>query len=446
MIDFSYSLFGFLLAIAILVFVHEYGHFWVARKLGVKVLKFSIGFGKSLFNWRRKNDPTEYSIGIIPLGGFVKMLDEREGDVAEAERHQAFNRQSLKVRSAIVVAGPAFNFLFAIFAIWLVLIAGSTDIEPVVGRVIENSMAENAGFKAGDVMRELDGKAVKSWRQYQLYMLDQAMRGNSMDFAVTNPTHGDRTINIDFSALDQQRIARTPITAQIGIWPPAPLAKAHQVVENSPAAHAGLLSGDEILAIDGVAVDNWVDMATKISTKPGELLVLTILRGQRQLDISLIPDAVTIEGKQYGRVGLYRPLVENMTLRFGPLEALWQSIDYNWRSTIITLRSLGRMLTASMSSENLSGPITIARLAGHTAKSGYADFLKFLAIISISLGLLNLLPIPILDGGHLLYFLIEAITGRAPSEKMMIYGQQVGIAMILMLMTVAFYNDIMRLL
>lgn len=446
MIDFGYSLFGFLLAIAILVTVHEYGHFWVARKLGVKVLKFSIGFGKSMLNWRRKNDPTEYSIGIIPLGGFVKMLDEREGDVAEAEIHQAFNRQSLKVRTAIVVAGPAFNFLFAIFAIWLLLIAGSADIKPLVGRVVENSMAENAGFKAGDVMLKLDGKTVKSWRQHQFYMLDQAMKGNSVEFSVSNPTHGDRTIKIDFSGIDQRTIVKQPITSQIGILPPAPAAKVSQVVENSPAEQAGLVSGDEILAIDGIAVNNWVDMAMQISDKPAKSLVLTIVRGQQQLDVSLITNAITIEGKQYGQIGLYRPLLENMTLRFGPLEAIWQSIDYNWRSTTITLRSLGRMLTARMSSENLSGPITIARLAGHTVKSGYADFLKFLAIISVSLGLLNLLPIPILDGGHLLYFLIEAITGKAPSEKTMLYGQQVGIAMILMLMAVAFYNDIMRLL
>ncbi len=448
MIDFSYSLIGFLLAIAILVTVHEYGHFWVARKLGVKVLKFSIGFGKSIFKWRRKNDPTEYSIGIIPLGGFVKMLDEREGDVDESERHQAFNRQSLMVRSAIVMAGPAFNFLFAIFAIWVVFMAGSADIAPIVGRVVENSIAEKAGFKTGDVIRQMDGKTVKSWQQHQFYMLNQAMKGSSIEFSVHNPTNptDDRLIKVSFSSFNQHTISNQPITSQMGIWPLPPAAKVSQVVENSPAQLAGLVPGDEIVAIDGVAVDNWVDMATQISDKPGELLMLTLLRGQQQLDVSLTPRAIIIEGKQYGQIGLYRPLLNNMTLRFGPLEAIWQSIEYNWLSTVITMRALGRMLTGRMSSENLSGPITIARLAGHTVKSGYTDFLKFLAIISISLGLLNLLPIPILDGGHLLYFLIEAITGKVPSEKIMLYGQQIGIAMILMLMVVAFYNDIMRLL
>ncbi|WP_423907958.1 RIP metalloprotease RseP [Candidatus Spongiihabitans sp.] len=446
MSDFGYSFLGFLLAIAILVAVHEYGHFWVARKLGVKVLKFSIGFGKSMLKWRRKNDPTEYSIGIIPLGGFVKMLDEREGDVAPEEIHQAFNRKSLAVRTAVVAAGPIFNFLFAIFAIWLVFVSGSADIEPVVGQVVEKSIAENAGFKAGDVMLKLDGKTVKTWGQHQFYMLHQAMKGNPLEFSVANPVHGSRTIKIDFSELDQQTVAGQPITSLIGIWPPAPAAKVSKVVENSPAEQAGLIAEDEILAIDGVAVHDWIDMARQISKKPGETLLLTILRRQQQFDVSLVANSVTVDGKQYGRIGLYRPRLENMTLRFGPLESIWQSLDYNWRTTAITLRSLGRMLSAKMSSENLSGPITIARLAGQTVKSGYADFLKFLAIISVSLGLLNLLPIPVLDGGHLMYFLIEAITGKAPSEKIMIWGQQIGIAMILMLMVLAFYNDIMRLL
>lgn len=446
MIDFGYSFVGFLLAIVILVAVHEYGHFWVARKLGVKVLKFSIGFGKSLFKWRRKNDPTEYSIGIIPLGGFVKMLDEREGEVAAEEIHQAFNRKSLKVRTAVVAAGPMFNFLFAIFAIWLVFVSGSPDIEPIVGHVIEKSIAEKAGFQAGDVIRKLDGKTVKTWGQHQFYMLHQAMKGNPIEFSVTHPLHGARTINIDFSSLNQQTVAGQPITSQIGIWPPAPAAKVSRVVANSPAEQAGLVAGDEILAIDGVLVHDWIDMAKRVSGKPGETLIFTISRQQQQLDISLVTNSITVEGKQYGQIGLYRPQLENRTLRFGPLESLWQSLDYNWRTTLITLHSLGRMVTAKMSSENLAGPITIARLAGQTVQSGYVDFLKFLAIISVSLGLLNLLPVPVLDGGHLLYFAIEAITGKAPSEKFMLWGQQIGIAMILMLMVLAFYNDIMRLL
>ena len=443
---FGYSLFGFLLAIAILVAVHEYGHFWVARKLGVKVLNFSIGFGKSIFKWRRKNDPTEYSIGLIPLGGFVKMLDEREGEVAKEELHLAFNRKPLKVRTAVVAAGPIFNFLFAILAIWVVFVIGSDDIEPIVGEVVENSLAESAGFKAGDVLTEIDGKSVQTWGQHQFYMLHQAMKGNQMEVLVTNEIHGDREITIDFGSLDQRTIAGQAITSQIGIWPPAPAARVSQVVANSPAAQADLVPGDEILAVDGTTVNNWFDMATLISAKPGEKLVLSILREQQYIDVTLVTNSITVDGEQYGQIGLYRPQLQSTTLRFGPLESVWQAIDYNWRTTVITLRSLGRMLTAEMSSENLSGPITIARLAGQTVESGFADFLKFLAIISVSLGLLNLLPIPVLDGGHLMYYLIEAITGKEPSEKFMIWGQQIGIAMIIMLMVLAFYNDIVRLL
>lgn len=446
MIDFGYSLFGFLLAIALLVTVHEYGHFWVARKLGVKVLKFSIGFGKSLFTWRRKNDPTEYSIALIPLGGYVQMLDEREGTVAPEEVHQAFNRKSLKVRSAVVVAGPAFNFLFAIVAIWLVFVSGSPGIAPVIGTVTKDSIAEKAGFKTGDVMLKLDGRTVKTWGQHQFYMLHQVMQGNSLTFSVANPVHGERTLKVDFSDVDQYTIAGQAITRLIGIGPPAPPAKVTRVLADSPAERAGLMPEDEILTIDGVAIKNWFDMSNIVSEKPGEAVDLTILRQQQQLNVTVVTNSVTVDGKQYGRIGLYNPILSNQTLRFGPLEAIWQSIDYNWRTSAITLRALGRMLTAQMSSDNLSGPITIARLAGQTVQSGYSDFLKFLAIISVSLGLLNLLPIPILDGGHLLYFLIEAVTGKAPSVKFMLWGQQIGIAMILMLMVVAFYNDIVQLL
>ena len=443
---FGYSLFGFLLAIAILVAVHEYGHFWVARKLGVKVTRFSIGFGKSLFSWRRKNDPTEYSIGLIPLGGYVKMLDEREAEVDHSELDQAFNRKSLPVRTAVVAAGPLFNFLFAIVAIWLVFVIGSSDIEPVVGEVVENSIGEQAGFKAGDTMTQVDGKPVQTWGHQQFYILHQAMKGNQVEIAVENPDHGNRIIALDFGEFDQGSITGQPITSQIGIWPPAPQAIVNQVVENSPAQQAGLLPGDQILALDGTAVENWIDMARYVSQRPGENINFSVARDDSVLELEIVPNKITVEGQDYGQIGLFQPQLENKTLRFGPVQSLWEAMDYNWRMTIITLRSLGRMLTAQMSSENLSGPITIARIAGQTVESGYSDFLKFLAIISISLGLLNLLPIPVLDGGHLMYYLFEAITGKEPSEKAMIWGQQIGIGMILMLMVLAFYNDIMRLL
>lgn len=442
----GYSALGFLLAIAILVAVHEFGHFWVARKLGIKVLAFSIGFGKSLFSWNRPNDPTKYTIGMIPLGGYVRMLDERESEVVEAERHMAFNNQSLWIRSAVVFAGPAFNFLFAILAIWAVMLIGSPDIKPVIGNVSKDSFADQAGFRHGDRLDTVDGRVVKTWGDQQFYMLHQAMKGNQLDVVVTTDSGQQRQLRLDFSGLDQSGISGQPITSQIGLFPAPPPAIIDRLVDDAPAASAGLLTGDRITVIDGKDISNWIDMVEAISSKPGQKLDLVVERGGELVEVAVTTRADEIEGKTYGRIGIYMPPLQNTELRYGILEAIPAAMDYNWRMTAITFRSLGRMLTAKMSTENLSGPITIARIAGDTVESGLVDFLRFLAIISISLGLLNLLPIPILDGGHLMYFLYEALTGREPSETAMLRGQQIGIFLLVMLMGLAFYNDIMRLL
>lgn len=445
MSGFAYSFLGFLLAIAVLVAVHEFGHFWVARKLGVKVLRFSIGFGRSLFSWRRKDDPTEYTVAMIPLGGYVKMLDEREGDVDPAERHLAFNNKSLSVRSAVVFAGPLFNFIFAILAIWLVFQIGSPDIRPVVGEVADDSLAEQAGFQPGDTLRSVDGREISTWSEQQFYMLHQAMKGNRVNLSVEGADGSTRDLDLDFAGLDQRSISGRPITSQVGLYPEAPAASVHRLLPGAPAEQAGLQPGDIITAVDDSPIGDWFDMVEAISARPGQSTVLSLQRDGQPLQVTLTPTATEVEGQTYGRIGLYMPPYENVRLSYGPLRAVWESIDYNWRMTVITLRSLGRMLTRQMSSDNLSGPITIARMAGDTVQSGLVDFLKFLAIISVSLGLLNLLPIPVLDGGHLMYFLVEAITGKEPSEAVMIRGQQIGIALLVMLMGLAFYNDIMRL-
>ena len=445
MSGFVYSVLGFLVAIAILVTVHEFGHFWVARRLGVSVLKFSIGFGKPVCRWRRKNDPTEYVIGAIPLGGYIKMLDERESEVAEHERHRAFNRQSLPVRSAIVVAGPAFNFLFAIAAIWLVFVIGTPDIEPVVGEVAADSIAADAGFSAGDRIQSIDGRAVRSWGEHQFYLLHQAMKGAPVVFLVRRKSGEQRALAVDFAALDQIEIGRRAVTSQLGIWPPAPPAVAAGIVPDSPAAGAGLQPGDRILAINDDAIADWGELVAAVSSRPGARLRIRLQRQGQTHELSLVSAAVVVAGKKFGQIGVYPPPLANTRFQLGVWHALLASIDYNWRLSIITLRSLGRMLSAKMAPDNLSGPITIARMAGDTAASGYIDFLKFLAIISISLGLLNLLPIPVLDGGHLLYFLIEAVTGAPPSEAVAAWGQQIGIALLVLLMGVALYNDVLRL-
>ena len=445
MISFLYSFFGFIAAIAILVAVHEYGHFQVARKLGVKVLRFSIGFGFPIAAWRRKNDPTEYRIGLIPLGGYVKMLDEREGEVAVNERAMAFNRQSLGVRSAIVAAGPAYNFLFAIVAMWLVFIAGSDGVEPVVGRVSEDSTAHSAGFRTGDRLLGIDGREVNTWEEHQIYLMDRAMRGKAVNFAVADISGIRRDIAIDFGGFDQRTVGTRPITVLIGLSSSAPPSVVERIAVNSAASRAGLQLGDLITAIDGEPVADWNEMVEYVRERPNQRLILSVVRNGGEIQIPLTTDRVNFDGRDYGRLGLYRPSLDNARLRYGPLAAIPAALDYNWRMTSVTLRSMWRMLRAQMSAENLAGPITIARLAGHTAASGIDDFVKFLAIISISLGLVNLLPIPVLDGGHLANFAYEAIKGRPPSEKALLRGQFIGIVLLLLLMGAAFYNDIIRL-
>lgn len=445
MSGFGYSLVGFLLAIAILVAVHEFGHFWVARKLGIRVLKFSIGFGRTLISWRGRNEPTEYTVAMIPLGGYVKMLDEREGNVRPEDRHLAFNNKSLGVRTAVVFAGPLFNFLFAIFAIWLVFQIGSPDIRPVVGQVAGNSQAEEAGFRPGDTLLTVDGREVRTWSERQFYMLQQAMKGNPLEIEVRGVDGAVRRLALDFSRLDQREISGQPITSQIGLYPEPPPAAVHRLLPGAPAELSGLRPGDRITAVDGTEIANWLDMVAAVSGRPGMETEITFVRDGVRHATTLVPAPTEVGGEIRGRIGLYMPPYENTRLRYGPLEAVWEAIDYNWRMIDITVRSLGRMLTREMSSENLSGPITIARIAGDTVESGLVDFLRFLAIISVSLGLLNLLPIPMLDGGHLMYFLVEAITGREPSEGVMFRGQQIGIVLLVLLMGLAFYNDIMRL-
>jgi len=338
--------------------------------------------------------------------------------------------------------------------VWLVFVTGSDDIAPVIGEVRAESAGERAGFRAGDHLLSVDGREVRAWGQHQFYLIHQAMKGNTVAFEVAGGDGaGDggekRNITVDFSALDQYAIGSLPVPLQLGLQPPSPPAEVHRVVANSPAARAGLQPGDVITAIDGARIGDWADMVRYVSARPGELLAVTVRRGDGVLSVELTPEPTPIETatgvREVGRIGLYRPPPATTKLRYGPLAAIPAALDYNWRMTAVTLRSLGRMLSARMSSDNLSGPITIARLAGHTIESGVADFLKFLAIISISLGLINLLPIPLLDGGHLLYFAIEAVKGSPPSPRMMLIGQQLGIALIVLLMGVAFYNDLARL-
>ena len=444
MSGFLYSAAGFLIVIGILVTVHEFGHFWVARRLGVKVLRFSIGFGKPLYTWRRKGDDTEYQLAIIPLGGYVKMLDENEGEVPPEERERAFNRQPLGVRSAIVAAGPMSNFLFAVLAIWLAFGIGVDDMEPVVGKVTPASIAERSGFEPGDRLLEIDGKPVKTWGQYQLYLFHRALQGREVAFVVRDADGGERAVRVDFGALERGQVDQQVMQSGIGLWPKLPPAEISGVVPGSPAERAGLREGDRVLSVDGEATPDWVALVKAVAAKPGENLLLEVLRDGRRMTVEVQAGRAVVGEREIGRIGIYPPRHSGVKLRYGPLEGFWRAIEYNWQISAVTLRSLAKMVTAEISTESISGPITIARYAGYSVQSGGVELLRFLAIISVSLGLLNLLPIPLLDGGHLLFYAIEAVKGSPLSERAMMLGQQLGILLLALLMSLAFYNDIIR--
>ncbi len=451
--DFLFSLLGFVLAIGILVTVHEFGHFWVARRLGVKVLKFSIGFGRPLVAWRGRDGETEYAIAMIPLGGYVKMLDESEGEVDSGEVHRAFNRKSLSVRSAVVVAGPAFNFLFAILAYWAIFSIGIDGIKPVIGQVAPGSVAERAGLAAGDRVLTIDGRLAHTWGEHRLYMMNRLLDGDSVEFVVERG--GAERVSASVAMEGELADALSPagIEQAIGMAPALPELEAvvGEVVAGSPAAAAGFRSGDRVTAINGNPVDGWRELVEAVMPRPGESLEFTLLRGDERIEVVVVPEPAEFDGRTIGRIGVAPAPAEAgeeflASVELSPVEGLVRSVENTWLMSVLTLKMLYRMLKLEVSTENLSGPITIAHFAGQSVQIGLVPFLTFLAVISVSLGVLNLLPIPVLDGGHLLYYAIELVRGGPVPERVMYWGQQVGILMLAMLMALAFYNDILRLL
>ncbi len=444
MIQFLYSVLGFVLAIGILVTIHEFGHFWVARKSGVKVLRFSVGFGKPLKIWKRNNDETEYVLAAIPLGGYVKMLDERVEDVAEEEKHLAFNNATLAKRTAIVAAGPLANFIFAILAMWALYLYGTRDIQPTVGTVVVDSLAEQAGFKENDVIASVDGRKMHGWQDQLIYLIHKAYQGKTVNFAVLRDDNKQAVdIPLDFSSTSARSIGPGFINQTIGLYPSSGEAQISAVVPGLPADEIGMKSGARILSIDGEPMASWRDVVNSISTKPKQLVEIKFTDGQQVHTKEVMTAQRDYDGKQYGQIGIYPSQYEYQT---DVLEGLAKAVDYTWRFSWVNLLSIGKMFTREVGTENLSGPITIANMAGHTVQSGVTDFVTFLVLISISLGLINLLPVPVLDGGHLLFFAIEAVKGSPVSENVMLWGQQIGIAALLLLMSLAFYNDIIRLM
>lgn len=444
---------AFLVAILILVTVHEFGHFWVARRLGVKVLRFSIGFGRPLLTWRRRRDPTEYVIAAIPLGGYVKMLDEREEPVPAAEVEQAFNRQRLWKRSLIVLAGPAANFLFAILVYWVILVSGETGLPPEVGAVVPDSVAASAGFAPGDRIDTVGSRSTPTWSAVWFRLMAGALDGQDLPVqvqasdgqALTRVIPGDQ-----LRGLDPGRAFLANVGLQ-GLSIPLPPVIG-ELVPGEPAERAGLQVGDRVSAVDAAPITDWRELVEAVKQRPGQPLRLDVERDGRVFGLDLTPVGRDLDGTSVGRIGAGVLWPEDddqdvaITLRYGPIAALGEA---TWRVTdlsILTLRIIGRMLVGRASVENISSPIGIADTAGKTASFGLEAFVKFLAMLSVSLGLLNLLPIPILDGGHLLFFAIEGVLRRPVSEAVQARSQQIGLALLLSLMTLAFYVDIARLL
>lgn len=451
--EFLNSVLFFIIAIGVLVTVHEYGHFWVARRLGVKVLRFSIGFGRAIWSRRAGADQTEYVIAAIPLGGYVKMLDEREGDVPQAEQHRAFNRQPLSVRFPIVLAGPLANFLFAIVAYWVMFVVGVSGLRPFIGEVVPGSLAAGAGIAPEQEIVAVDGRDTKTWEQVIQDIIAVTLKQEPLDLKVREPSGEVRALELDLRGVELDELTRGRLFQALGMEPLRPQIPATIgfIEPDSPADRAGLRVGDSVVAADGKSVVDWQAWVAHVRAHPEQTIRVEVDRDGARVPLSLRPDAVSDESGTIGRIGagVETPTdsVEHFyaTVRYSPVDALFQALTKTWDSSVLTLRMFWKMVTLQVSLENLSGPISIAQYAGYTAKIGLSRFFEFLAIVSISLGILNLLPIPVLDGGHLLYYCIEFFKGKPVSDEAQYFGQRLGIAMLVGLMGLAFYNDLVRL-
>jgi regulator of sigma E protease len=446
-----YMLVGTLVALGVLVTIHEYGHFWVARRCGVKVLRFSVGFGSPLLRWHDRQG-TEFVVAAIPLGGYVKMLDEREGDVPPELLDQSFNRKSVQQRIAIVAAGPVANFLLALLFFWVLAMLGSQQVRPVIGAVEAGSLAQAAGLQAGQEIVAINGKPTTGWAAVNLQLVTRLGETGQLDVAVREPGSSvDSLRRIELDNWLRGADEPDPI-ASLGIRPWRPVLEPvlAQLDPKGPAFAAGLKEGDRLLALNGQALADWQQLVDQVRGLPGKSITLQIERQGQQLNVPLTL-AARGEGQALtgymgaGVAGGEWPPSMLREVRFGPLEAVVEGAKNTWAMSVLTLNSLKKMLFGELSVKNLSGPITIAKVAGASAESGLSDFLKFLAYLSISLGVLNLLPIPVLDGGHLLFYLVEWVRGRPLSERVQGWGMQIGISLVIGVMLLALVNDLSRL-
>jgi regulator of sigma E protease len=449
--SFLFSAVSFIVAISVLVAIHEYGHYIVGRWTGMKVLRFSIGFGKPIWSRVAGPDQTEYCISAIPLGGYVRFLDSREGPVDAADEGRAFNQRPIWARIAVLVAGPAFNFIFAIFAYWALFVYGVPTVTAAVGEVTTGSYAEAAGLETGDRIVAVDGETTRDWESALVAMLGTMVADGRIPLTLEDSKGRQRQalLNVGdnasrltepgmlFDGLGFQPWRTTDAAAIIG-----------EISPDSAAERAGLLPGDKITAIDGEPVARFLDLVNIVSARADRKVAVEFERGGRVITVDTVLGSTERDGTRYGLLGVTAAVTASdyfYMRKFGVLESVGQAAERTWSTTKFTLSMLGRMLTGDVSIKNISGPINIAQFAGESAENGLDYYLGFLAIVSISLGVLNLLPIPVLDGGQIVYQLVEFAKGSPLSERAQIMGQQVGIFALLILMSFAFYNDLARI-
>ncbi len=449
MLQIIQSVLALIVTLGILVTIHEFGHFWVARRCGVRVLRFSVGFGKPLYSWYDRRG-TEFAVAAIPLGGYVKMLDEREAPVPEDQRHESFNSKPPGQRIAIAAAGPAANFLFAIAAYWLLSVVGFTAVAPVAGQVTPESIADRMGLESGMEIVAIDDHRITSWRDVNMRLLERAGETGQVSFRVIDG-QSERMLSGSLGGWRLPNDNPNPLR-EFGfepLRPPVP-AVLGEVVGGSRAEQAGLQVGDRIVSANGEPVADWFDLVTHIQQAPETPIELELERQGRSQYLTVVPASRDVDGVVQGYVGagvqaITWPEEMMRDVRFGPLAAIPNAISETWSDTRLTLVAIQKMITGLLSPTNLSGPITIARVAEASVSSGFEDFIRFLAYLSVSLGILNLLPIPVLDGGHIVYYTIEAIRRKPLSEQVQAFGLRIGMALVLTLMVFALYNDLMRL-
>lgn len=452
-IGLAWYLGAFIVAIALLVFVHEWGHFIAARQCGVKVLRFSIGFGRVLASWRPRNGETEWTVSAIPLGGFVKMLDEREGPVAPEESARAFNNKPVQIRMLIVAAGPAANFLLAILLYWALYMHGVEDLKPILGTPLAHSSAASAGIQPGEMVTAVDGRPVRTWTDVRMASLQAILDKHAFTLETRDAGGNISYRRMEVSSLDEKGASDDP-TRDLGLQLNRIAVRPviGNVIAGGAAANAGLRPGDEVVNIGGHTVSGWDQVVKAVQQSAGKPVLLGIRRGNERLGISVIPEPVVQAGLPIGKIGVGvapDPSVRDammLTVRYGVFESFGKACSQTFENSRLTLVLLGKMVLGEVSLRNLSGPVAIADYAGQSARLGIAPYLGFLALISVSIGLLNLLPIPVLDGGHLMYYLVELIKGSPVSERLQEVGQYIGLGALGLLMSIAIINDIHRLI